>query len=61
MLSIPEEITTLGKAIRWARQQRGWTVATAFTLSPGIWFHATEHDGHPGWHGFLRNGELVSC
>jgi hypothetical protein len=47
------------KASPW--QRTGGPDFETLTLSPSIWLHATEHDGHPGWHGFLTNGELKTC
>lgn len=47
------------KASAW-RRPSGDDFET-ITLEPSIWLHATEHDGHPGWHGFLRNGNLETC
>lgn len=31
------------------------------TLAPSILLHASDWDGHQGWHGFLRNGVLESA
>ena len=37
------------------------TTAEDITLAPSILLYPSAHDGHQGWHGFLRNGELQTC
>ena len=53
------ECPELVRAQAWKRES-GTTFAD-LTLSPSIWLHATDWDHHPGWHGFLRNGNLETC
>lgn len=43
----------------WKRESG--TTFEDLTLSPSIWLHASDHDGHGGWHGWLRSGELQTC
>jgi hypothetical protein len=65
-IAIPFDPPLDGKALPPELKAKAWsrTGGDAFetmTLTPSIWLHATEHDGHPGWHGFLTNGELKTC